>query len=97
MSGGAVLEHEDQLMLRTIEAAHAGIGLGPDAQVLELAGRKSSPKNGRVLGNLFGRRHVECTCVHTGSAGDGVCADKFSGLGARAKATLSALGRIGAY
>ena len=31
------LEHEDQLMLGAVEAAHAGIGLVPDAEVLQLA------------------------------------------------------------
>src|SRR5215213_1460261 len=36
MRGCADLEHEDELMLRTIERAHPAIGLIPDAQVLEL-------------------------------------------------------------
>src|SRR5439155_22889456 len=35
MRGRADLEHEDELVLGTIERAHAGIGLVPDAQVLE--------------------------------------------------------------
>src|SRR5207253_224527 len=34
---GPTLPHEHQLMLRAIERAHAGIGLVPDTEVLELA------------------------------------------------------------
>ena len=37
MGRRAVLEHEYQLVLGSVEAAHAGIGLGPDAEVLALA------------------------------------------------------------
>ena len=37
--GGADLEDEDQLVLRAIEAAHAAIGLVPDAEVLQLGER----------------------------------------------------------
>ena len=36
MGLGAVFIDKDQLMLGAVEAAHAGICLGPDAQVLEL-------------------------------------------------------------
>ena len=37
VAGSAVFEHEDQFVLGAVEATHAGIGLGPDAEVLELA------------------------------------------------------------
>src|SRR5450759_4541944 len=30
-----VLEHENELMLRAIECAHAGVRFGPDAEVLQ--------------------------------------------------------------
>ena len=30
------LEYEDEFVLRAIERAHAGVGLGPDDQVLQL-------------------------------------------------------------
>jgi len=32
----AGLEDEDQLMLRPVKTAHAAVGLGPDAEILEL-------------------------------------------------------------
>ncbi len=36
VSGGAMFEHEDQLMLRAIERSHASIGLVPDHHILVL-------------------------------------------------------------
>src|SRR4051794_29507285 len=42
MGRGAVLEHEHELMLRSVEGAHAAIGLVPDAQVLEREVARSS-------------------------------------------------------
>src|SRR5262249_20276999 len=37
MLSAAVLEHENQFMLRPVKASHAGIGLRPDTKVFELA------------------------------------------------------------
>jgi hypothetical protein len=48
MRSPAVLEHQHQLMLATIKGAHAGVALGPDAELFEfrvrvVAGRKHLP------------------------------------------------------
>jgi hypothetical protein len=37
MRSAAGLEHEDQLMLGPVKRPHAAVGLGPDAEILELA------------------------------------------------------------
>src|SRR5262249_8651827 len=37
MWGAALLEHEDQFMLRAVKASHASVGLRPDTEVLEFA------------------------------------------------------------
>src|SRR5690348_12379397 len=53
------LEHEHQLMARTIERAHAAVRLNPDADILELGiGGSTGPEH------LMGVRPVDANIVH---------------------------------